>query len=187
MEQGEKLAIRLLATGHTVAEAAALLECDTDVIDAVQEAYAQQIIDEREQLPEHVTATSTEVAETLTHDQKLHRAEATALEKLEVGLSTETNLMKIGRIFQLLNSAKRRDTGEGLENGPVTIDNRKIVVLNLPEKAIKRPDITVNHLNEVVAVEGQELTIASSKFINELAGLSEENTDENQGVLIEGG
>ena len=182
--QGTDIAIRLLAAGYTASSVADTLNCEVDVIEAVQEEYSQQIADTALEISRTPAAKESSTTKELSHDANIDKAEALALEKLMRMLPMETNIMRAAKLFQTLNSAKRRDSGEGLQPGThVTVDNRQVVMLNIPEHMCKRPEFTTNAQNEVVAVQGRPLAIAGSDQIKRMAGLLEETTDESQTVL----
>lgn len=194
MEQGTEIAIRLLAAGYAVSRVAETLQCDEDTIEAVQDAYAHQIEEAADEIGSTPAAPAA-VERPLTHDERIDAAEAHALEKVSNMLPMETNIVRAAKLFQILNSAKRRDSGEGLAPGThVTVDNRQVVYLDVPDHMRRKPDYTTNAQNEVVAVEGRPLAIASSKQVNSLAGILQEADDtlletehETEAVLIDDG
>ena len=182
---GTSIAIRLLAAGYDASQVASDLEVDLDVIQAVIEEYQQQIVDMATSI--NKTPTTEVVAPpALSHDQKIDAVESKLLEKLDAMVGTEVNTMKVAKLFQVINSAKRRSNGEGITSGPVTVDNRQVVMLNLPEHLTRVPEYQTNPQNEVVAVEGRPLAIASTRQVARLAGLEVEDSNEVDKQVLAG-
>ena len=73
--------------------------------------------------------------------------------------------MKLLKIFQTLNAAKRRSEGEGKPNTTTTIHAEKVVQLNLPARMLKhqaQPTFETNTNNEVIRVGSTDMATATN-------------------------
>lgn len=98
------------------------------------------------------------------NDDAMDRIEAAALEKLELSIALEVDPMKILKVFQTINTAKRRSLGEG-QNTPSTIINNetKIVQIQMPVRMLSHSpdDFETNSNNEVIRV-GKTLMVTAT-------------------------
>lgn len=153
----------MLSKNISQVEVARIVGCTASAVSQVATKYASQI--------QNSCALATASGDVM--EDAMDRIESQLLEKIERTLPLETDLMKITRMFQVVNGAKRRSKGEGLNGGNFTIDNRKVVQLNLPAHMMKQVQYTTNEQNQVVEINGRNLSIASTKAIEVMAGITE--------------
>lgn len=170
MERATELVVELLTKGITATEVARITGNTASAISQVKTTYADKIL---------AGKAEAELAQG-AHGARLDKLESLAASKLESVLDLETDSMKIARIFQTLNSAVRRDAGEAGGSGGNTITNTTQTVVQLDVPAHLRAPIvvTTNSSNDVVAVAGRDLTPASMRSINALAGIVEGTSHE---------
>jgi len=107
---------------------------------------------------------------TRMNDEAIDRIEALALEKLEGAMVLEGDPMKLLKIFQAVNAAKRRSKGEGVTASTVvnttTINNSNVVSLEMPARLLKEStdsgDFETNTSNEVIRVGNTHMVTASN-------------------------
>lgn len=160
MERATNIVIELLAKGTSQAEVAELTGNTASAISQVASRYQQQIAEK--------TADATLAGG--SHSQKLDTLESLITSKLTGMIALETDTMKVAKMFQLVNSALRRDAGEraGSAGGNT---QQTVVQLNLPQQSMKEITVMTNSRNDVVAVDGRDLTPASITSVNSMAGL----------------
>jgi predicted transcriptional regulator len=165
MERPTKIVLELLSKGCSQVEVAELTGNTESAISQVATKYATQLA---------VSRAEVSVA-TGAHGSKLDRLEALAAERLEGMMVLETDTMKLAKIFQILNGAIRRDSGEkGGSAGAAsnTTNTQVIVQLSTPAHLAKRVSILTNSNNDVVRVGDRDLTAASMSYVSALAGIS---------------
>ena len=120
-------------------------------------------------------------------DDKMDYLESIALEKLELAMAFEMDPLKLLKIFQSLNSAKRRSEGEGKPATSTTIHAETVVQLQMPARMLKEmasPDFQTNSNNEVIEVSGRAMATATNTQV--LAQLKErQKTDLSRTPEIE--
>jgi hypothetical protein len=98
-------------------------------------------------------------------DDKMDYLESIALDKLETAIAIEMDSMKLLKLFQTLNSAKRRSEGEGQGNNHTTIHAEKVVQLQMPARMLKQqasPSFETNSNNEVIKVGSTDMATATN-------------------------
>ena len=128
----------------------------------VSESYVSQLAAH----PEFQAKLSKIRVETLTaettHDKNLAAAESKALEKVTAMLDYVTKPLEAVRIFQALNSAKRRGASEAEQNLVINSQNT-VVMLQLPA-TVKQKFITNNN-NEVVQIGDRPMVTMDSQLL----------------------
>jgi predicted transcriptional regulator len=164
MQRGTKIAIEMLGKGLSQVEVSRIIGCTESAISQVATSYAQQI----------ALLSETANAVTASLDEQMEHIETLLVEKIRNAIPLETDVMKLARLFQTINGAKRRSQGEGASGTTViNNNNNNVVVLDLPQRMQKEVTYTTNPQNEVVEVNGQSLAIASTKQVEGmLAALS---------------
>jgi hypothetical protein len=105
-------------------------------------------------------------------DDTVDRLESMALEKLEIIMALEMDIMKVLKVYQTLNAAKRRSKGEGGGSNSITINNTSVVEettvvnLNLPSRMVgaarQAVEFQTNKHNEVIRVGGTDMITATN-------------------------
>lgn len=185
MERGTRIVIELLAKGTTKSEIAELVGCSHSAVCQVEEAYCEAIGQRASEMraAEAAPTSSEEMAESL--DSRLDRMEHTLLDKIESAVPLETNLMKLSKVFQTVNGAKRRSKGEGLAAGAV-VNNVNVVSLRLPEHINREHKFVRDSHGQIVEVDGQAFNTASEQLVNKMAGIdsAEESEHEESGKYL---
>ena len=103
-------------------------------------------------------------------DDLMDELESDLLEKLRTVLALEMDPMKLVKIFQTLNSAKRRSKGEGQVAASATIINEtKTVNLIMPTRMVSSAPLNfeTNKHNEVIKVGETIMTTATNTQVLE--------------------
>lgn len=156
----EKL-LSLLSIGVSQAAAARAV--------GVEDAYVSQLMTLPEFRQEILNLSAANLQKSLEHDESIDKVENKALAALEAKLPFTRSALEAARIFQILNSSKRRSiAGEGTPNqGGATI-----VQLTLPKAA--SATLRLNSTNQVIEVEGRAMATLPSKNLPELAKIKSE-------------
>ena len=171
MERATKIVVELLAAGTAQSEVAEITGNTASAISQVATAYASQIVKRKSDM---TMATSS-------HSQKLDNIESLAATKLESLLAVETDTNKVLNIFKALNGAARRDAGESPHNKAGNTTNNVVVPLVLPTHMQEQVKVVTNPNNDVVSVDGRDLSPASIGAVNKLANLDTTNgADEHE-------
>jgi len=88
-------------------------------------------------------------------DNKWNSLEEKILERLEKTYKSVQDPMKLTRMLQVINGAKRRSLAEGKS---LQADGARLVQLNLPERVQLAVSFNLN--NEVIEINGRNLTTA---------------------------
>lgn len=97
-----------------------------------------------------------------SHDAAIHSAEEKALEKLGRAIDFAVRPGELARIFQILNSAKRVTTDQGLpQQAPSTT-----VTIHIPEAA--RVEFTVTQEKQVVEIQGRSMAPLPASNVTQL-------------------
>lgn len=167
MERATELVVELLSKNISAAEVARITGNTESAISQVKNTYIDKI----------AKGKADASLASGCHGKTLDRLEALVASKLEAVIDLETDSMKIAKIFQTLNSAVRRDSGEtGGAGGNTVIQT--VVQLEVPQHLRQPVAVQVNSSNDVVSVAGRDLTPASIGSVKALAGLAEEQTHE---------
>lgn len=132
----------------------------------VSESRISQIIS-TESFKKKLQETRLESLEKETnHDNSIQSAEEKALKKLDELTDFITKPIEAARVFQILNSAKRKGLSAEERAASIT-NNNTVVVLQLPQ--IVQDKFTVNTNNEVVQIGDRPmLTMDSQLLLNNL-------------------
>lgn len=98
-------------------------------------------------------------------DDKMDYLESLVLDKLETTIAFEVDPMKLMKLFQTLNSAKRRSEGEGQSQASTVIHADKVVQLQMPSRMLKEvaaPSFETNTNNEVIKVGTTDMATATN-------------------------
>lgn len=143
-------ALELLGTGVTAATAAATL--------GVSDAYISQLLSEEEFKEQVVARRVLSLSKHNARDDKYDALEDKALEMLEKTMPFVMDPMKLTRIIQTLNSAKRRGA-----SAPEAISGQtQIVQLVLPNVIMEKFSVVKNADNMVIEAGDQKLITATS-------------------------
>jgi hypothetical protein len=145
--------------GAGVSQTAAALAC------GITDGYVSQILQD----PEFVAALANQRTEKLEvaikHDSTVESVEAKALAILEAKLPFVRNPLEAARIFQILNSAKKRAAiGEGASTEQLGAQQVSIV---LPKAAAVH--ISMNSSNQVIDVAGRSMATLPSRALPTLS------------------
>jgi hypothetical protein len=159
--------IELAGAGLGNSNIAATVGCEPGYVTQVLSADGVQ---------ERVLAERAKVAaQHIEKDKMIEELEATALGKLKTLLPIQTDVMKVGRLFQVLNGARRRsEIGGGLNNEqPGTIVN-----IQLPAAAQVALTVKVTPDNQVIEVGGRSMVPMPSKQVaGKLADLRQKRAE----------
>lgn len=100
------------------------------------------------------------VAEKIEHDDSIEGLEKIALERIGKLLPMQSDIMKITRVFQVLNGAKKSGDAAGALAGTVP---QQVVVLNLPAAAQLQFKLTSD--KQVIEVEGRSMVPMASNVV----------------------
>lgn len=140
----EERIIQLAGSGVPQAIIADTVGCDP--------SYVSQLLSQ-EGIQEKVAALRlAKAAGMIKHDETIEEGEKTALNKILTLLPMQTDLMKVTKVFQVLNSARKSsDHGVvGPSQTPTTV-----VSLNLPAAAQLHFRLTSDH--QVIEIEGRSM------------------------------
>ncbi len=144
--------IELLGSGVPPSVVATTVGCDP--------SYISQLMDREEVAARVAELRAEKAAEHIQHDENIHDLEKMALERIGKLLPMQTDLMKVTKVFQVLNSAKKSsDHGVlGNSNAPGTI-----VTLELPAAAHVTFKLTPD--KQVVEVQGRSMVPMPSHMV----------------------
>lgn len=150
----EERAVALLASGITPSKVAEICDVDPSRISQLMDSPAF-----KEQLSE---AKFDQATKYTSIDQKLNNLEETVIDGLANTIGMVLDPLKLARVLQVVNGAKRRGTallGDGLDHVP-------IVSLTLPTKIVN--NFVVNQVNQVVQAGGEDLITIQPSQMKEL-------------------
>jgi len=150
----EERAVALLASGVTPSKVAEICDVDPSRISQLMDSPAF-----KEQLSE---AKFDQATKYTSIDQKLNNLEETVIDGLANTIGMVLDPLKLARVLQVVNGAKRRGTallGDGLDHVP-------IVSLTLPTKIVN--NFVVNQVNQVVQAGGEDLITIQPSQMKEL-------------------
>ena len=167
MQRATQIVVELLAKGSDPAEVAELTGNTVSAICQVRAKYIEQIT--AKQADAQLAGAS--------HSSKLDKIEGLLADKMIGMIALETDIMKVGNMMKSVNSMTRRDAGErGGASGGTVVQN--IVQLNLPQHLSNQIKVVTNTNNDVVAVDGRDLTPAAINQVNSMAGILTGDTHE---------
>jgi hypothetical protein len=132
-------------------------------------AISQLLVDEsfRRELSElkvkNLTAASA-------RDKKLDGLEDSLITKLEDSVKLLVDPMKVTKVFQTVNGAKRR----GVAASPTSVGSETVVSLQIPRALVDKLGIKISVDGQVVSVEGQDLRTMQTHVLD---GLIHEGQD----------
>lgn len=138
-----------------------------------------QLLSQEEFAKEVVERKYRALAAQTSRDTKADELEDLLLEKLKNSLSMVFDPMKIARLYQVVNAAKRRgiDSSEQMSG----MNKSTVVQLNIPTQVFQQ--FTTNIHNQVIQAGSQQLlTIQSSKLASLLPSSPENQIIEAQNV-----
>lgn len=100
------------------------------------------------------------------HDNKYDQLELAALNKLEGLLAVETNIMKVSKIMEMLNSAKRRAGIVGSLGSSSASGQANFITINMP--AAIQQKLVLNENKEVIEVDGRSLVTMPSTEVEKI-------------------
>ena len=149
-----------------------ITQADVASVLNITEGYVSQIVN----TPEFQTKLSKIKVESLitetAHDAKLATTESKALAKVEQMLDYVTKPLEAAKIFQVLNTAKRRGASEAEQQTVINSQNT-VVMLQLP--TIIKQKFTTNSNNEVVQIGDRPMVTMDSQLL--LAKTKEKDND----------
>lgn len=151
----EKL-LGLLAAGVSQTSAALAV--------GVTDGYVSQLLSEQEFSAALVEKRGASLSAAVEHDAKIESVEAKALRAVETKLPFVRNAIEAARIFQILNSSKRRL--EAGSSGGDSLGAQQVTII-LPRAAAVQ--ITMNTLNQVIEVQGRSMATLPSRALPSLA------------------
>lgn len=159
MQKSTEIVVGLLEKGLSPTEIANIVGCSCSAISQIKEKYKERID----------VALADRDSSISFQDSKLDQLEQQLIERMEQSVGFEMDPMKLTKMFQVVNNAKRRSKGEG--RTPAVVQQNNVVHLNVGHyhKHDTAPKYTVSPRNEVVAVDGRNLTVATSKQIKAIA------------------
>lgn len=111
---------------------------------------------------------SEKLEEAVQHDNNVESLEAKALSVLSQKLLFVRSPMEAARIFQILNSSKKRSAPQD-SGGAEALGAQQVAIL-LPKAA--RVQLTLNASNQVIDVEGRSMATLPSRALPDLRSLS---------------
>ena len=150
----EERAVALLASGVAPSKVAEICDVDPSRISQLMDSSVF-----KEKLSE---AKFDQATKYTSIDQKLNALEETVIDGLTETIGMVLDPLKLVRVLQVVNGAKRRGTqllGDGLDHVP-------IVSLTLPTKIVN--NFVVNQVNQVVQAGGEDLITIQPSQMKEL-------------------
>ena len=139
-----------------------ITQADVAKVLNVTESYVSQIVSAPDFQQKLSAARVKNLVEETEHDDKLSKTEAKALERVHTMLDYVTKPIEAARIFQILNTAKRRGVTEA-EKALVVNSQNTVVMLQLPD-VVKQKFIT-NANNEVVQIGDRPMVTMDSQLL----------------------
>jgi hypothetical protein len=151
----EKL-LGLLAAGVSQTSAALAV--------GVSDGYVSQLLLDSDFSQQLVAKRGASLSAAVAHDASIETVEGKALRAVEGKLPFVRNALEAARIFQILNSSKRRlDIGE---SGGDSLGAQQVTIV-LPRAAAVQ--ITMNASNQVIEVQGRSMATLPSRALPNLA------------------
>ena len=139
-----------------------ITQADVAKVLNVTESYVSQIVSAPDFQQKLSAARVKNLVEETEHDDKLGKTEAKALDRVNTMLDYVTKPIEAARIFQILNTAKRRGVTEA-EKALVVNSQNTVVMLQLPD-VVKQKFIT-NANNEVVQIGDRPMVTMDSQLL----------------------
>ena len=114
-------------------------------------SYVSQVAAEPEIAERLQVARAARAAKMVKHDNTINEIEDMALDKIKRMLPLQTDIMKVGRIFELVNKARRAAEHTGLQEQVVD----DVLVIELPSAAKVHFKLTAD--KQMVEVEGRSM------------------------------
>ena len=162
VNQLESRAIKLLAAGLSPSKVAESLGVEASRISQLlaEDAFKTQLADEKfTLLNRHNEA-----------DEKLNSLEDKVRDRLEQTVDMIFDPMKLTRIFQVVNAAKRR----GMELAGDSFANSTVVSLTIPQRVVN--NFVVNSNNQVIQAGGEDLITIQPHRVQEMINERDKET-----------
>lgn len=159
----------LLAAGVSQTVAAAAV--------GVTDAYVSQLLDSQEFRDALSLKRVARLEQSVEHDDTIESAEKKALDTVVSKLPFVRSATEAARIFQILNSAKRRNS-QDVDKTPEQLQQVAIV---LPKAA--QVHIQVNTLNQVIDVAGRSMAPLPSSALPALAASRSKDAERAEQLL----
>jgi len=148
----EQRIISLLSAGVPQVRIAETIGCEP--------SYISQLAAREDIAAEVAMKRAERVADRIEHDDSIEGLEKLALEKIGKLLPMQSDVMKITRVFQVLNAAKKSGDAAGALAGQTP---QQVVVLNLPAAAQLQFKLTSDQ--QVIEVEGRSMVPMASNVV----------------------
>lgn len=153
----ENRLLECLQNGMTAADAAAHV--------GVSAAFVSQTLKDKDFKNKLATARIEKLQAYTVRDDLWNKLEDKTLKRLEESVDGEFNSMKLLKIAQVANAAKRRGAELADELANINGETRHVVTILVPE--ILRSRFVRNAENEITEVNGRELkTVDASVFVS---------------------
>lgn len=152
----EKL-VSLLASGVGQRQAAMAV--------GVSDSYVSQLLEDSAFSSALAARSAEKLQGAIQHDDHVESIEAKALKAVETKLPFVRNAMEAARIFQILNSAKKRAIADGGQR-PEALGAQQVSII-LPRAA--QVHIQLNSNNQVTEVSGRSMATLPSRALPDLA------------------
>lgn len=161
--------------GAGVSQTAAALAC------GVSDGYVSQILQEPEFAAALANQRTQKLDDAIKHDETIEGVEAKALKSLEAKLPFVRNPLEAARIFQILNTAKKRAVIS--DSRPEALGAQQVTIV-LPKAAAVH--ISMNAQNQVIDIAGRSMATLPSKALPTLqAETIKAKEDENAAKILE--
>ena len=158
----EDRALTLLTSGVTAEQCAAALGVDSSRI--------SQLISDESFSTKLVTARFESLRKNNARDSELDALEDQIIANLKMTAGMILEPMKLARLLQVVNAAKRR----GADAPAQSTQKTQVLKLNIPIAIMQK--FVVNGSNQVISAGEQDLVTIQSSQMKQLAGVSDEAT-----------
>lgn len=130
----------------------------------VSDGYVSQVKSDPGVAIQIAEARAGDIKESLEHDEILNRAEMKALRAIDRQIEMVPFSQKLAA-FRVLNAAERRSAPGGVNHGAGT---NVAVTVTLALPATMLPHFVTNERNEVIEVEGKQMSTVSPKSLDQI-------------------
>lgn len=148
-------ALTLLGQGVSISQAAAAL--------GVSDSYVSQLMAQEEFSAQVATLRFNNLQAHNTRDAAYDELEDMLITKMKDSIPLLIRPMEIRAALKTVNDAKRR----GSTAPPTSIEQHKMVQINLPPIILQNYTASLNALNQVVSVGSQDITTMQSATLKE--------------------
>lgn len=131
----------------------------------VSDSYVSQLLEDPVFSAALALRSSEKLETAIRHDDAVESLEAKALRQVETKLPFVRNAMEAARIFQILNTAKKRAVVEGGQR-PEALGAQQVSII-LPRAA--QVHIQMNSSNQVTEISGRSMATLPSRSLPDLA------------------